>query len=143
MKNNAEIKRIEAKNLATGDAVVFPRIGKKIAVRLYSASESSVSFIFDDKKLRTFATTQIIDVDESAAPQIAGSLEIYRTDKATNRTSVVSIAGFRTGFPDVRQSFQSLRSRVSALPTSIALENLRDRRAALHTSKAIYRMCAG
>ena len=57
-------EQIEARQLATGDTVHFPRGGAKRAGRIVASNWLSVSFLFDGK-LKTFQASEQLTVERA------------------------------------------------------------------------------
>jgi hypothetical protein len=131
------MEKIQAKQLATGDKIYFPRIGARTVKRLAAVYEIGISVVCDDGQMRTLDAGKELKVELSNSAPVAGIDEIYRLDRATGRTSIVSVGAFHRGFCDIRENFSALRGRVQEGSTTAALTELRAG-AMLFTDKAQY-----
>lgn len=132
------MQQIPAKNLATGDVVFFPKVGKRTVLRLTGKSITSVQALFDDGKRRSLPVEKQVFAElATTAPIVAGENELLRLDLKTNRVSIISTGGFLWDFDDVKKGFDTLRVRVTATRENIALSEIR-RGSLFYTSEAVY-----
>lgn len=131
-------EQIEARQLATGDTVHFPRAGAKRAGRIVASNWLSVSFLFGGK-LKTFQASDLLTVERANRRPEAEAGEVERLDTVTNRVSLLHPASL-ANFSDIRDA---LCTSNCAPASTIAMHELQRRSAVLFTPKAIYRMPAG
>ena len=131
-------EQIEARQLATGDTVYFPRVGACKAVFLSASNWLSVSFYFEDGKVRTFEARKQLTVERATDTLDARAGEIERLDLESNRVSLV-LPSLLAHFTDVRDA---VCTKDCAFPSTVVRQELA-RGATVFTPKAIYRMPAG
>lgn len=126
---------VGADQLVSGDRVKLPRKGWRTIVRMTGKSRTTVTFLLDDGRTKTFFLHEQIEAETATVKPSPQPGEILRFDLETGRTSLVSpdLFGFHT---EIHSSFQPF-GRTASMADSAALAELR-RGATLYTSRAIY-----